>query len=164
MLRPVAKGQIGLLMTILAVVALLASPMGSRDVQERPIVFESERDGQWEIYVMNPDGSDQKAPDVLPPHPTYIETHLGGGAVLRHKKPARSSIGVDRDPAVIRSWRRDFPLLATYIEADAVDFLASQRFVGDEVVYCDPPYLPSTRRRARVYRHDYGERDHVKML
>ena len=32
--------------------------------------------------------------NVLPPHPTYIETHLGGGAVLLHKKPARMSVGV----------------------------------------------------------------------
>ena len=35
---------------------------------------------------------------------------------------------------------------------------------GDELVYCDPPYLPSTRRRARVYRHDYRESDHVRLL
>ena len=102
--------------------------------------------------------------NVLPPHPTYIETHLGGGAVLLHKKPARMSIGIDRDPAVIRSWRHLFPLLASYVEGDAVEFLASQRLAGDELVYCDPPYLPSTRRRARVYRHDYGESDHVRLL
>src|SRR5436309_15931595 len=85
--------------------------------------------------------------NVLPPHITYIETHLGGGAVLRHKRLAQTNIGVDRDPIVIRGWRRQFPFLAEFIEADAVDFLRSRRFVGDEVVYCDPPYLPSTRRR-----------------
>jgi site-specific DNA-adenine methylase len=102
--------------------------------------------------------------NVLPPHLTYIETHLGGGAVLLHKKPARMSIGVDRDPAVIRSWQHLFPSLASYIEGDAVEFLASHRLSGDDLVYCDPPYLPSTRRRARVYRHDYGETDHVRLL
>jgi len=37
-------------------------------------------------------------------------------------------------------------------------------FRGDELVYCDPPYLPSTRRRARLYRHDYSESDHVRLL
>jgi DNA adenine methylase len=102
--------------------------------------------------------------NVFPPHSIYIETHLGGGAVLRHKKPAGTSIGVDRDAAVIQSWERLFPLLASYVEADAVDFLTSQRLGGDELVYCDPPYLPSTRRRARVYRHDYRESDHVRLL
>lgn len=40
----------------------------------------------------------------------------------------------------------------------------SQRLAGDEVVYCDPPYLPGTRRRDRVYRHDYVENDHVRLL
>ena len=102
--------------------------------------------------------------NVLPPHTTYIETHLGGGAVLRHKKPADTSIGIDRDSAVIRRWRLLFPSLARYVESDAVDFLMSQRLAGDEVVYCDPPYLPGTRRRDRVYRHDYVESDHVRLL
>jgi DNA adenine methylase len=102
--------------------------------------------------------------NILPPHAAYIETHLGGGAVLRHKKPARTSIGIDRDPAVVETWRRHFPDLASYVEADALDFLASHRFVGNELVYCDPPYLPSTRRRARVYRYDYDEHDHIRLL
>jgi len=102
--------------------------------------------------------------NILPPHDTYIETHLGGGAVLRHKKPASNSIGVDLDPDVIRNWRRLFPSLASYVEADAVEFLASWHFFGDELVYCDPPYLSSTRRRARVYRHDYSTADHERLL
>jgi DNA adenine methylase len=102
--------------------------------------------------------------NLLPPHSTYIETHLGGGAVLRHKKPACRSIGIDRDPAVIRSWQCLFPSLASYVEADAADFLASQSIAEDEVIYCDPPYLPDTRRRSRVYRYDYLEADHVRLL
>jgi DNA adenine methylase len=106
----------------------------------------------------------QRIINLLPPHSTYIEAYLGGGAVLRHKKPANESIGIDRDPLVIKTWRRHFPLLASYIEADAVDFFASRTFAGEEVVYCDPPYLPSTRRRARVYRYDYTEQDHVVLL
>ena len=106
----------------------------------------------------------QQIINLLPPHSTYIEAYLGGGAVLRHKKPALETIGVDRDPVVIRTWRRHFPLLASYIEADAIDFFTSRRFTGEEVLYCDPPYLPSTRRRARVYRYDYTERDHAALL
>ena len=102
--------------------------------------------------------------NVLPPHTTYIETHLGGGAVLRNKKPASASIGVDRDSAVVQSWRRLYPTLASYVEADAVDFLTSQHLAGDELLYCDPPYLPITRRRARVYKHDYCESDHLRLL
>src|SRR5580765_4728314 len=102
--------------------------------------------------------------NVLPPHTTYIETHLGGGAVLRHKAPARTNIGIDRDPAVIAAWLRQFPLLADFIQGDAIDFLRSRQFVGDEVIYCDPPYLPSTRRRTRIYNCEYSEGDHIQLL
>jgi DNA adenine methylase len=102
--------------------------------------------------------------NILPPHQTYIETHLGGGSVLLKKKPAAFSIGIDRDPAVIRRWKEIVPTLAHYVEADAVDFLRSTRFFGDELIYCDPPYLPSTRRRNPVYRYDYCEADHINLL
>lgn len=35
----------------------------------------------------------------MPPHDTYIETHLGSGIVLRRKPPAARSIGLEIDPA-----------------------------------------------------------------
>jgi DNA adenine methylase len=102
--------------------------------------------------------------NLLPPHRTYIETHLGGGAVLRYKKPASQSVAIDRDPKVIEHWRSCFPSLASYIEADALEFLTATHFSGEEVIYCDPPYLPSTRRRRRVYRYDYDTNDHEDLL
>jgi DNA adenine methylase len=102
--------------------------------------------------------------NLLPPHSTYIETHLGGGAVLRNKTSATQNIGIDRDPQVVRFWRQNFPAMATFIEADATDVLASSSFQGDELIYCDPPYLPRTRRRKRVYRFDYTESDHIRLL
>lgn len=34
----------------------------------------------------------------------YIEPILGAGAVMRLKRPAMDSIGIDRDPEVIRRW------------------------------------------------------------
>lgn len=102
--------------------------------------------------------------NVLPEHTTYIETHLGGGAVLRHKAAAASSIGIDVDPRVVCWWRDHHPGLATYVEGDALTFLQSYRFDGGEVIYCDPPYLPSTRKRQRVYRYDLTEDDHLKLL
>jgi hypothetical protein len=43
-------------------------------------------------------------------------------------------------------------------------FLGSYPFRGDEFVYCDPPYLPSTRRRRRVYRFDLDEDRHRALL
>jgi DNA adenine methylase len=102
--------------------------------------------------------------NLIPPHKTYIETHLGGGAVLRNKKTCLDSFAIDRDARVIQYWRRHFPSLASYIETDAVDFLTTKNFRGDEVLYCDPPYLPSTRRQERVYRYDYTRNDHERLL
>jgi len=102
--------------------------------------------------------------NLLPPHTTYVESHLGGGAVLRHKRLSTSNIAIDRDPAVIKFWRTNFPDLATYIEGDAVEFLSTYSFSRDDVLYCDPPYVPRTRRRATVYRFDYEEADHERLL
>jgi DNA adenine methylase len=106
----------------------------------------------------------QQIINLLPKHAVYIEPYLGGGAVLLHKKPSLKSIALDRDPLVIRQWRCNFPLLAAYMEGDALQFLASRKFGREEIVYCDPPYLPSTRRRDRVYRYDYAREDHESFL
>jgi DNA adenine methylase len=106
----------------------------------------------------------QHVVNLLPPHSVYIEPFLGAGSVLRNKRPADVNIGVDQDPQIIQKWRRDHSGLATFIEGDAAAFLSQQTFAGHEVIYCDPPYLPTTRLRSRVYRFDYTETDHVRLL
>ena len=100
----------------------------------------------------------------MPPHRTYIETHLGGGAVLRAKMAAEESIGVDVDPWVVARWMRCGPPDLTVVGGDAVTFLRSRRFAGDELVYSDPPYLPATRRARRVYRHEYDVEGHRELI
>jgi DNA adenine methylase len=102
--------------------------------------------------------------NIFPPHTTYIETHLGGGAVLRNKLPASHSIGIDRDEQLIEFWRKNYPGLAEYLNSDAVEFLCAYPFTGTELVYCDPPYLSSTRKRTRVYKHDLSDSDHYRLL
>jgi site-specific DNA-adenine methylase len=102
--------------------------------------------------------------NIFPPHTTYIETHLGGGAVLRNKRAAAHSIGIDKDEQIISYWRTNYAELAEYVHADAIDFLRIYPFKGSELIYCDPPYLSSTRKRARVYRHDLTEADHCALL
>lgn len=39
----------------------------------------------------------------IPPHDEYIETHLGSGAILRHKRPAAANVGIDKNPTVIQA-------------------------------------------------------------
>lgn len=120
------------------------------------------------IHFMNYPGGKgkcyQRLINLMPPHTTYIETHLGGGAVLRHKLPAQHNIGIDADALVIEQWRRLHPDLCTLVHGDAVSFLENYPFTGEELVYADPPYLPSVRRRAKIYRHEYSDSDHERLL
>ncbi|MEE1882658.1 DNA adenine methylase [Pseudomonas soli] len=106
----------------------------------------------------------QRLINLMPPHQTYIESHLGGGAVMRNKKAAKRSIGLDIDPVVIERWRSETSAVCELHQVDAVTFLSSFSYVGDELVYVDPPYVPETRRRSKVYRCDYTQADHVKLL
>lgn len=106
----------------------------------------------------------QRIISLMPPHATYIETHLGGGAVLRRKRPARRSIGVEIDPAVIDAWRAARSPGLELVQGCAVDFLRGFTFTGCELVYSDPPYWPDSRRRARCYRHDYTREHHAELL
>ena len=47
----------------------------------------------------------QKLINLMPPHEVYIETYLGGGAVIRNKKPAKRNIGIEIDPNTMRILR-----------------------------------------------------------
>lgn len=103
--------------------------------------------------------------NLMPPHEVYIETHLGGGAVLRHKRPAGRNIGIERNGQVINRWRRrEWPISIELIHGRAEEFLETFPFSGTELIYCDPPYVCSTRSRARVYAYDYSDTDHQQLL
>ena len=38
---------------------------------------------------------------LMPPHDTYIETHLGGGAIMKRKPPALTNLGIDLNAYVL---------------------------------------------------------------
>lgn len=100
----------------------------------------------------------------MPVHTVYIESHLGGGAVMRNKKPAAVNIGIDLDDRVIQRWQAELPHVCQLVHADATAYLEKYPFTGTELVYCDPPYVKATRRQARVYRHDLEDVDHRRLL
>lgn len=107
----------------------------------------------------------RKLINLMPPHEVYIETHLGAGAIMRKKRPAKINIGIEKDPDVVNLWniepQRHFKLICD----DAIQYLKRYQFIGNELVYCDPPYLRSTRKKnEKLYRYDSNYDEHMELL
>ncbi len=99
---------------------------------------------------------------LMPPHRVYLETHLGGGAIMKRKPPALRNIGIDLNARSIRTFSCDHDV--ELVHGCAHRFLSDFPFEGRELVYSDPPYVQSTRRSGRRYRFDYTDADHVSLL
>ena len=101
--------------------------------------------------------------NLLPPHEIYIEPFLGSAAVLRAKRPAKRDIGIEIEPAVCAKLAIQYPAMEL-VHGDGISFLKNFPFAGNEVIYCDPPYLPCTRSKNRLYKYDLTEEHHVELL
>jgi hypothetical protein len=99
---------------------------------------------------------------LMPPHDTYIESHLGGGAIMKRKLPSLRNIGIDLNQRTLERFQCSYPV--ELVHGCAHRFLADFPYQGRELVYCDPPYLHSTRTSDRRYRFEYAERDHIELL
>jgi len=116
----------------------------------------------------------QRIINQMPPHRVYIEAFLGGGAVMKAKRPAALNIGLDLDRSAIAGFGDKALIVGSgdtitgelqLIEGDGIGFLDSYAWRGDELVYCDPPYLFSTRRQHRqIYRCEMEDKDHLRFL
>ncbi|MDQ1158536.1 DNA adenine methylase [Sphingomonas sp. SORGH_AS 950] len=102
--------------------------------------------------------------NLMPPHRRYIESHVGGGAVLRRKRPAAESIIIDLDRTVTDRWQARNMKNVVVRNGDALRIIPELDVSQDDLIYADPPYLPATRRTRRYYRYDYDEADHVALL
>ncbi len=117
----------------------------------------SEGKGQYGIY--------QRIINLMPPHEVYIETYLGGGGIMRNKLSAERNIGIEIDPKVIEVWRKDNSLEIELIHGDAISYLQSYEFTGNELIYCDPPYVRETRKkRVKIYKYEYTVEQHTELL
>jgi len=99
---------------------------------------------------------------LMPPHSVYIETHLGGGAIMRRKPAALRAIGIDRNGCALSRFDCAYPV--ELVHGCCHRFLREYPFDGTELVYSDPPYLHSARKSSRRYRFDYTEADHEELL
>ena len=111
----------------------------------------------------------QQIINQIPPHDVYVELFLGAGAVMRFKRPAECSIGIDADGDVVADWNEfgeNIPPGGTVRRGDAISFLMSYDWQGGEFVYLDPPYLFDTRAgRKRIYTCEFGTiAEHVELL
>ena len=80
---------------------------------------------------------------------------------MKRKPASLRSIGIDLDERALAAFEGEDVEL---VHGCAHGFLSSFEFLGDELVYSDPPYLHATRRSSRRYRFDYDEADHVALL
>lgn len=107
----------------------------------------------------------QRIISMMPPHRVYIEPFLGGGAVMRHKRPAERSHGIDLSAAAIAAFDREGLPGLELRRADAFTWLRNYRFTCGELVYMDPPYLKSTRSSRRdIYEHELSDERHAELL
>jgi len=104
----------------------------------------------------------------MPPHQTYIEPFLGSGAVMRLKRPAMASIGMDADANVFAQWNGDELPGLTLSCGDALEFLATDPRVqlATTLVYLDPPYPMAVRSCKRaIYQCEFATwSEHQRLL
>ncbi|MEQ9938740.1 DNA adenine methylase [Pectobacterium polonicum] len=118
-------------------------------------------------------GAYQKIISNMPPHDTYIETHLGSGAIMFYKPLARHMVGIDIDDNAFlltrNRWKEKdlIPPDIHFHRGDAVSFLDGFfdfTTSGRVLIYADPPYLPETRTSRARYRYEYTVADHERLL
>lgn len=105
----------------------------------------------------------QQIINIMPPHQVYIEPFLGSGAVVRNKLPADTTIVADLDENTVNNCHLDMPNL-TKISANALELLDNLTIDADTLIYLDPPYLPSTRKNAKIYKHEFTNEQHILLL
>jgi hypothetical protein len=106
----------------------------------------------------------------MPPHAYYAEPFAGSGAVLRRKPPALLSFVVEQDEEVLQWWRSLAWPGTIVVRGDGIQWLErmdsriEEGDAHDWLVYCDPPYLPETRVKKRIYKHELTAERHVELL
>lgn len=135
----------------------------------------------------NGSGVYQAIINLMPPHRVYIEAFLGGGAILKNKRPAIVNVGLEIDQNVWRDrWLGSGQEAEVFI-VDAIEYLSelntNSRFLDNRLrihddlsyftedadnvlIYCDPPYLMETRStKQKIYKHEFHTKaQHRKLL
>lgn len=123
----------------------------------------------------------QRIISQMPPHLFYVEPFFGSGQIFFRKRPAARNVIIDADAGLIakinvavrnakngkagRQSTQEMALLASrVICGDAISILPSLSLPRESMVYCDPPYLHSTRTSRHRYQHEMTDDQHAQLL
>ena len=111
-------------------------------------------------------GTWQRIIGQMPAHSLYVEPFFGSGQIYWRKRPAAASVIIDAatDPiaAFDADCRQKAPTLA--LVGNALEILPTLALPADAVVYCDPPYLLSTRAGRKYYENEMTDEHHAQFL
>lgn len=120
------------------------------------------------------DGTFQLLINEIPPHENYIEPFLGGGSIMRHKRPAPSiNLGLELDEQLFNLWQREKPAWVKVDQRNGLEYLQRMAHVAYEdsrvfdstFLFIDPPYLNETLSNGLApYRHRFTYEDHITLL
>ena len=88
---------------------------------------------------------------MMPPHAVYVETHLGGGAIMKRKPAALRNIGIDLDARALEAFACDYPV--ELVNGCCHAYLAGFPFDGSELVYMRPSPVPSAACSSVLFTH-----------
>ena len=113
-------------------------------------------------------GTYHKIINLIPPHHTYIEPYLGGGAILRNKRLATKTIGNELSSRIYDLWKKHPFFLdgeSSLYNMDAVELLDFLNPDPGTFVYLDPPYPMESRSTSQeVYDCETSEDLHRHIL
>lgn len=111
---------------------------------------------------------------LQPFHTDYDEPTAGHAGVFRNKIPCLRTQLFDDDPVVVE-WLKRYVAHAGLSDCVRVEQCCGIEYVESlegltvlhpelRLVYLDPPYLLSTRKRLKVYRHEWTVDEHERLL
>lgn len=113
-------------------------------------------------------GTWQRIIGQMPPHSVYVEPFLGSGQIFDRKRRADFNLLVDKNPRVIAAVNTKVgtdPGVKAVV-GDAFTWLldVAPWLPADAVVYCDPPYMLSTRQGRLYYENELSDAQHATLL
>ena len=111
-------------------------------------------------------GAYQTIINQIPPHKIYVEGCLGGGAIMRYKRPGEVSYAFELDLAAIEAFDCAVPGLEI-LQEDVLKALWRQTHRLDDaatMLYLDPPYVMATRKGGALYKFEWTDEQHQSML